>query len=71
MSTKENPLSTDNTVTSGSGNPIEVNRDKRGHDFYPKGEQMARIPKLYATERTPTADKIVWLHPSWAPATGG
>ena len=40
----------------------EVNRQRRGHDFYPPFEQLAEIPALYATENTPTADKIVHLH---------
>ncbi|MFF3313349.1 DUF2958 domain-containing protein [Streptomyces sp. NPDC002952] len=40
----------------------EVNRERRGHDFYPSPTILAEIPPLYATEGTPTADKIVHAH---------
>lgn len=34
----------------------------RGHDFYPSVEALDSIPRLYATEKTPLAEKVVWLH---------
>ena len=40
----------------------EVNRKRRGHAFLPPKTVLAKIPKLYETEATATADKVVWLH---------
>ena len=34
----------------------------RGHRFNPPKKQVEKIPALYATEQTPTADKIAHLH---------
>lgn len=34
----------------------------RGHDFLPPEEELALVPPLYATEATPLADKVVWIH---------
>lgn len=33
----------------------------RGHAFLPDAEELRRVPPLYATERTPLADKTVWI----------
>lgn len=42
--------------------PPEVNRQRRGHDFYPPATVLAALPALYATEETPCADKVLHLH---------
>lgn len=42
--------------------PVETQRNRRGHDFYPPAEQMAVWPKLYATEDIAPADKPVMAH---------
>jgi hypothetical protein len=34
----------------------------RGHSLFPTADELGDIPKLYATERTPLADKTVVLH---------
>lgn len=36
----------------------EVNRELRGHHFYPTDAERASIPSLYETEDTPLDDKI-------------
>lgn len=33
----------------------------RGHAFLPDEGELRRVPPLYATERTPLAEKTVWL----------
>ena len=38
----------------------ELNREIRGHDFYPGN--LDEIPPLYATEHIPLADKVTYLH---------
>jgi hypothetical protein len=41
---------------------VETQRRRRGHKFYPPSSERAQMPKLYATENVPEADKIVRLH---------
>lgn len=38
------------------------NDARRGHSLYPTAAELASIPTLYATEPTPTDDKLVVLH---------
>jgi hypothetical protein len=40
----------------------ETQRQRRGHDFYPPKADLAKVPALYATERTPAEDKIIRQH---------
>jgi hypothetical protein len=35
---------------------------RRGHRFQPPKAELAKIPRLYATEQVDTADQIVHLH---------
>lgn len=40
----------------------EINRELRGHDFYPSDAERAKIPDLYATEETPLDSTVVHAH---------
>lgn len=40
----------------------EIQRRRRGHNFYPPKAVAARIPRLYGTEDVPLADKVIHLH---------
>lgn len=40
----------------------ETQRRRRGHAFLPPKAVLKRIPPIYGTEGTPTADKTVWAH---------
>ncbi|MBG0738659.1 DUF2958 domain-containing protein [Paeniglutamicibacter antarcticus] len=43
--------------------PVETQRSRRGHDFYPTAVEMATWPKLYATENdSPLGDKPLQAH---------
>jgi hypothetical protein len=42
--------------------PPETQRQRRGHDFWPPADELARIPVFYATESRPIEDKVLWLH---------
>jgi hypothetical protein len=42
--------------------PPETQRRRRGHDFWPPADELARIPAFYATESRPIEDKVLWLH---------
>ena len=43
--------------------PYDTTTDrKRGHRFAPPKTTAAKIPALYTTDQTPTADKIAHLH---------
>ena len=40
--------------------PVETQRDRRGHDFYPPADEMATWPKLYDTDNDgPIGDKPI------------
>ena len=39
---------------------IETQRARRGHRFLPPKAIRVRTPKLYSTEATPCADKVLW-----------
>lgn len=39
----------------------EINREVRGHRFYPTDAERESIPALYATESVPLRDKIVHM----------
>lgn len=39
----------------------ETQRQRRGHAFWPDRADRAKMPALYATERTPTEQKMVWV----------
>ncbi|WP_199550319.1 hypothetical protein [Streptomyces sp. N35] len=45
-----------------TGRLPEINRQIRGHAFYPPAKTLKAIPALYATEDTPMPDKTVHLH---------
>ncbi len=34
----------------------------RGHDFWPTPKELARLPRLYATESVPLGERVIWLH---------
>ncbi len=40
----------------------ETQRKRRGHAWFPPKAISEKIPALYGTEGTPTADKIVYIH---------
>ncbi len=40
----------------------EVNRELRGHVFYPPADALAAVPALYGTEKVPLDDKVIHLH---------
>ena len=40
----------------------EQNRHVRGHEFYPSFADLAKIPKLYATEGQPFEEKVCHIH---------
>lgn len=40
----------------------ESQRVRRGHAFYPTAQEVAGIPRMYATEDVRAADKILHLH---------
>lgn len=40
----------------------ELNRDKRGHDFYPSDAERATYPDLYETEDVPLESKQIVAH---------
>jgi hypothetical protein len=43
--------------------PVETQRERRGHDFYPPAEEMTAWPTLYATENDgPIGDKPIQAH---------
>ena len=43
--------------------PVETQRQRRGHDFYPPAEEMASWPGLYATDGDgPIGDKPIQAH---------
>jgi hypothetical protein len=42
--------------------------EQRGHSLFPTADELATIPNLYKTERTPLADKTVVLHYFVGPA---
>lgn len=35
---------------------------RRGHPFFPPAAELRAVPRLYSTERTPLADKVIHLH---------
>jgi hypothetical protein len=39
-----------------------IQRDRRGHDFYPPAAEAASIPALYGTEDIPIGEKVLHLH---------
>ncbi len=40
----------------------EMNRELRGHVFYPPADAVAGIPGLYGTEKVPLDEKVIHLH---------
>jgi hypothetical protein len=47
----------------GPSRPLETQRERRGHDFYPPAEELAAWPKLYATDNDgPIGDKPIQAH---------
>jgi Protein of unknown function (DUF2958) len=55
----------DGVVTLPSGRwavAPEVNRERRGHKFYPGFEALAEIPALYATDGVKAEKKTIHLH---------
>ncbi|MCX4554209.1 DUF2958 domain-containing protein [Streptomyces sp. NBC_01500] len=42
--------------------PAEINRVRRGHDFYPAPSVLATIPALYADEDVALQDRMMHLH---------
>lgn len=55
----------DGVVTLPSGRwavPPEMNRERRGHDFYPAFDVLADIPAIYATDEVVADEKLIHLH---------
>lgn len=53
----------DVSLTAAPGRPVETQRARRGHDFYPPAEEMAAWPKLYATDGDgPIGEKPIQAH---------
>jgi hypothetical protein len=46
----------------------EVNRARRGHRFYPSGAELAEVPRIYQTDDTDLAQKVLHLHYFGGPA---
>lgn len=42
--------------------PIEVNKRRRGHRFYPPQAVARKIPALYATENHPLTHRVAHVH---------
>jgi hypothetical protein len=40
----------------------ETQRKRRGHAFWPSGEELAKIPEVYETDGVPFDDKLIYLH---------
>jgi hypothetical protein len=49
--------------------PVETQRERRGHDFYPSAAELATLPRFYATADTPIEAKVLHLH-FFLPGTG-
>ena len=42
--------------------PQEVNRVRRGHRFYPTAAELVAVPRIYETDDTDLAEKVLHLH---------
>lgn len=42
--------------------PIETQKRRRGHRFYPPKAVQRKIPALYGTEQVPTGEKVAHVH---------
>ena len=49
-------------MTEDQSTTPERYRDERGHAFYPPASMVRKIPPLYATDGTPLAERVIWLH---------
>jgi len=41
---------------------FESQAKQRGHSFRPPFDELAKVPKLYATEKVKQSDRVVYLH---------
>lgn len=42
--------------------PVETQRRRRGHNFYPPKSILSKIPALYGTDGIPAEEKTIHLH---------
>lgn len=56
-------MTTENTLP-----PEEVNRVRRGHRFYPLASELVDVPRIYGSDKTPVAGKVLHLHYFGGPA---